>query len=173
MIYDNKIAHQVAQILLEREAVILKPNNPFTWASGWKSPIYCDNRTLLSFPSERTFIKMKLFELINDKFKNTESIVGVATAGIPHAALVSDLLNISMAYARTKAKDHGRKNIIEGKLDKKDKIVVVEDLISTGKSSFDVVIKLKNDNYKVSGLIAIFTYDFNISKENAENNNIK
>lgn len=172
MIYDDKTARQVAKFLLEKEAVILRPDDPFTWASGWKSPIYCDNRVLLSFPDVRTFLKLKLGEICKLHFEKAMAVVGVATAGIPHATLVADQLNMPMAYARVKAKDHGRQNIIEGKLDYVSQIVVVEDLISTGNSSFSVVKKLREQSIKVAGLIAIFSYDFPISSTMAEKENI-
>lgn len=169
MIYDEKTARQVANFLLEKKAVILRPDNPFTWASGWKSPIYCDNRLLLSYPDVRTYIKLKLGEIVKVHFPEAQSLVGVATAGIAHAALAADQINLPMAYARSKMKDHGRQNIIEGKINKDAPVVVIEDLISTGKSSFFVVDMLKAQNINVLGLCAIFSYDFPISAETARN----
>ncbi|MBL6963117.1 MAG: orotate phosphoribosyltransferase [Bacteroidetes bacterium] len=169
MVYDEKTGQQVANILLERKAVILKPSNPFTWASGWKSPIYCDNRKLLSYPEERTFIKLALSKLINSVFPDFDAVVGVATAGIAHAALIGDYTEKPMAYARTKAKEHGTKSLIEGNLEKEHKVVVVEDLISTGKSSMLVANGVKEAGYQVLGMIAIFSYGFSIAEEASRN----
>ncbi len=160
MIYHEKTAREIARLLLEKEAVILRPEEPFTWASGWKSPIYCDNRLLLSYPDVRTFVKVKLSGIVKEKFASARAIVGVATAGISHAALLADQLNLPMAYARTNSKGHGRKNLVEGKIEDGLKTVVVEDLISTGMSSFGVVEKLREMHVRVAGLIAIFSYDF-------------
>jgi len=168
MIFDINIARQVANFLLEKKAVILRPNKPFTWASGWKSPIYCDNRILLSFPDVRVYLKENLSRIISTKFGDVENIVGVATAGISHATLVADKLNLPMAYGRTAAKDHGRQNLIEGKVEIDQKIVVVEDLISTGKSSLQVVKYLMEMPTNVIGLIAIFSYDFPVAKDDME-----
>jgi orotate phosphoribosyltransferase len=168
MIFDVNTAKQVAKFLLEKKAVILQPNEPFTWASGWKSPIYCDNRILLSFPEVRVFLKENLSKIVSTKFGAVENIVGVATAGISHATLVADKLNLPMAYGRTAAKDHGRQNLIEGKVEVGQKIVVVEDLISTGKSSLQVVKYLMEMPTDVIGLIAIFSYDFPVAKEDMD-----
>lgn len=168
MIFDINIAKQVAKFLLEKKAVILRPNEPFTWASGWKSPIYCDNRILLSFPEVRVYLKENLSKIVSSKFGEVENIVGVATAGISHATLVADKLNLPMAYGRTAAKDHGRQNLIEGRVDVGQKIVVVEDLISTGKSSLQVVKYLMELPADVIGLIAIFSYDFPVAKNDMD-----
>jgi orotate phosphoribosyltransferase len=168
MIFDINIARQVAKFLLEKKAVILRPNEPFTWASGWKSPIYCDNRILLSFPEVRSFLKENLSLIVSSKFGAVENVVGVATAGISHATLVADKLNLPMAYGRTAAKDHGRQNLIEGKVETGQKIVVVEDLISTGKSSLQVVKYLMELPTDVIGLIAIFSYDFPVAKDDMD-----
>ncbi len=154
--------------MLEKEAVILRPDDPFTWASGWKSPIYCDNRLLLSYPDVRTFIKLKMGEVIKSHFRSARTLVGVATAGIAHAALVGDQINLPMAYARSKPKDHGRQNILEGKIKDGSNVVIIEDLISTGKSSFFVVNTLKEQAVNVIGMVAIFTYGFPIADETAE-----
>lgn len=160
MILNNSIAREVAQHLLEIKAVVLNVQQPFTWASGIKSPIYCDNRKTLSFPNVRNFIKQSFAEIIAGEFKNVEVIAGVATAGIPHGALVADALNLPFVYVRDKAKGHGLENQIEGKLEKGQRVVVIEDLISTGGSSLKAVESLRSAGAEVIGLGAIFTYDF-------------
>ena len=160
MILNNSIAREVAQHLLEIKAVVLNVQQPFTWASGIKSPIYCDNRKTLSFPKVRNFIKQSFAEIIAGEFKNVEVIAGVATAGIPHGALVADALNLPFVYVRDKAKGHGLENQIEGKLEKGQRVVVIEDLISTGGSSLKAVESLRSAGAEVVGLGAIFTFDF-------------
>lgn len=160
MIYNNVIAREVAEYLLEIKAVVLQPDNPFTWASGLKSPIYCDNRKTLSFPKVRTYIKSSFSDIISEDFKNCDVIAGVATAGIPHGVLVADVLNKPFVYVRDKAKGHGLENMIEGKIEKGQKVVVIEDLISTGGSSLKAVDVLRNAGAEVLGLGAIFTYGF-------------
>lgn len=165
MIYDIITARQVAKFLLEKKAVILRPDEHFTWASGWKSPIYCDNRLLLSYPEIRDFLKNSFCEIIKQKFEASEIIAGVATAGIAHAALIADGLKLPMAYGRTSAKDHGRQNVIEGRIEINQKVVVVEDLISTGKSSLQVIRSIMEIPAQVLGLVAIFSYDFPVASE--------
>ncbi len=160
MIYNNVIAREVAEYLLEIKAVVLKPEDPFTWASGLKSPIYCDNRKTLSYAKVRTYIKTAFADTIAEEFKDCDVIAGVATAGIPHGALVADVLNKPFVYVRDKAKAHGMENLIEGKLDKGQKVVVIEDLISTGGSSLKSVHALRDAGAEVLGLGAIFTYGF-------------
>lgn len=160
MIYNNVIAREVAEYLLEIKAVVLQPENPFTWASGIKSPIYCDNRKTLSYPKVRTFIKSSFVDVIAEEYKNCDVIAGVATAGIPHGVLVADVLNKPFVYVRDKAKGHGLENMIEGKLEKGQRVVVIEDLISTGGSSLKAVDALRNAGAEVLGLGAIFTYGF-------------
>jgi orotate phosphoribosyltransferase len=160
MIYNNVIAREVAEYLLEIKAVVLNPAQPFTWASGLKSPIYCDNRKTLSYPKVRTFIKNAFADVIAEDFKNCDVIAGVATAGIPHGALVADMLNKPFVYVRDKAKGHGLTNQIEGKLDAGQKVVVIEDLISTGGSSLKAVEALREAGAEVLGLGAVFTYGF-------------
>lgn len=160
MIYNNVIAREVAEYLLEIKAVVLNPADPFTWASGLKSPIYCDNRKTLSYPKVRNYIKTSFADTIAEEFKNCDVIAGVATAGIPHGALVADVLNKPFVYVRDKAKGHGLENQIEGKLDKGQKVVVIEDLISTGGSSLKAVEALRAAGAEVLGLGAIFTYGF-------------
>lgn len=160
MIYNNVIAREVAEYLLEIKAVVLKPEDPFTWASGLKSPIYCDNRKSLSFTKVRSYIKTSFAEIISEEFRECDVIAGVATAGIPHGALVADVLNKPFIYVRDKAKGHGMENLIEGKLEKGQTVVVIEDLISTGGSSLKAVHALRDAGAEVLGLGAIFTYGF-------------
>lgn len=150
--------HEIAQALLSIGAVELRPNDPFTWASGIKSPIYCDNRLTMSSPVVRKQIAAALARSIQGAFPETELVAGTATAGIPHAAWVSDVLNLPMVYVRSKAKEHGRGNQIEGKLSKGQKVVVIEDLISTGGSSIEAVKALREQGCEVLGVVCIFTY---------------
>ena len=163
---QNNLSELVAETLLKLEAIKLSPNNPFIWASGWKSPIYCDNRIILSDPSSRNFIADNFAKIISEKYKNTEVIAGVATGAIGIGILVAQKLDLPFIYVRPEVKKHGRKNQIEGKVIKIQKVVVIEDLISTGMSSLNAVKALKNLNLNVLGMIAIFTYDFQISKSN-------
>jgi orotate phosphoribosyltransferase len=160
MIYNNIVAREVAEYLLDIKAVVLNPSQPFTWTSGIKSPIYCDNRKTLSFPKVRTFIKTSFADILTDEFKHADVIAGVATAGIPHGALVADVLNLPFVYVRDKPKGHGLENQIEGKLEKGQKVFVIEDLISTGGSSLKAVEALREAGAEVLGLGAIFTYGF-------------
>jgi orotate phosphoribosyltransferase len=160
MIYNNVIAREVAEYLLEIKAVVLNPAEPFTWASGLKSPIYCDNRKTLSYPKVRTFIKGAFADVIDEEFKECQVIAGVATAGIPHGVLVADVLNKPFVYVRDKPKQHGLENMIEGHLEKGQKVMVIEDLISTGGSSLKAVAALRDAGAEVLGLGAIFSYGF-------------
>ncbi|MDZ5470733.1 orotate phosphoribosyltransferase [Bacillus sp. 31A1R] len=155
----------IAERLLEIEAVALQPNDPFTWASGIQSPIYCDNRLTLSFPQVRKEIANGLKDIILDKFPGTEVVAGTATAGIPHAAWVSELLDLPMCYVRSKAKGHGKGNQIEGKALEGQKVVVVEDLISTGGSVITAVEALREAGCDVLGVVSIFTYELEKGKE--------
>ena len=155
---------QIAKKLLQVNAIKLNPAQPFTWASGIKSPMYCDNRITLSYPDIRTFIKIKLSEL-SRQFDKFDTVAGVATAGIPHGALLADQLNLPFAYIRSKAKSHGRQNLIEGKIEEGARVLVVEDLISTGMSSLKAVDAVKETGAEVVGVIAIFSYDFPQAKE--------
>ncbi len=150
----------MASLLLQARAVQLNPQQPYTWSSGWKSPIYCDNRLTLSFPEIRTYIKEKLAEIIREKFPETELIAGVATAGIPHGALVADHLETPFCYVRSAPKNHGLKNRIEGLALAGQHAIVVEDLISTGGSSLSVLAALRESGVIAAGMIAIFTYGF-------------
>lgn len=164
----NKIEteQKIASFLLQIKAIKLQPNNPFTWASGWKSPIYCDNRVTLSHPAIRTFIRQKLAEVIQDEFGGVGCIAGVATAGIPQGVLVAQELGLPFAYVRSKPKDHGTGSLIEGEIIAGQRVVVVEDLISTGKSSLQAVEALRAAGHDVGGLAAIFSYDFAVADEN-------
>jgi orotate phosphoribosyltransferase len=165
----NATEAKIAKILLDTRAVRLSPDNPFKWSSGWNSPIYCDNRTVLSFPEHRTAIKQLLADAINNRFPEATAIVGVATAGIAIGALVSEELGISYAYCRPKPKEHGLKKQLEGRLEDGAKVVVLEDLISTGGSSLKVVEYLRSENVEVLGMAAIFTYGFQIAEDNFKN----
>ncbi|RSK26970.1 orotate phosphoribosyltransferase [Bacillus sp. HMF5848] len=151
----------IAEQLLQIGAVTLSPKNPYIWSSGIKSPIYCDNRLTMSYPEVRNLIANALTTLIKEKFSNTSVIAGTATAGIPHAAWVSDRMELPMVYVRSKAKGHGKTNQIEGKINKGDKVVVIEDLISTGGSSLTAVEALRNEDCDVLAVISIFTYGLN------------
>jgi len=150
----------VAEKLLQVGAVKLSPNNPFTWASGWKSPIYCDNRKVLSFPYVRDFIKSEMCNVIFEKFELADMLAGVATAGIPWGAMAADQLKLPYIYVRPKPKEHGLGNQIEGAYATTNKILVIEDLISTGKSSLQVVDVLRNAGLEVVGMVSIFNYGF-------------
>ncbi len=162
----SSVAHQIASMLLEIEAVKLRPHEPFQWASGWNSPIYCDNRLTLSYPKVRTFITKVLVEMIKAEFPDVTAIAGVATAGIPQAALIAQELDLPMLYVRAKPKEHGTQSQIEGKLNADDKIVLIEDLISTGQSSLAAVHVLQSTRAKVIGMAAIFTYGFDRATRN-------
>ena len=144
--------------LLKVKAIKLQPANPFTWASGWKSPFYCDNRKTLSYPELRSFVKLEIARIIMEQFPEVEAIAGVATGAIPQGALVADVLNLPFAYVRSKPKDHGLENLIEGELKPGMKVVVVEDLISTGGSVLEVVDVLRQAGAEVLGIVSIFTY---------------
>ena len=162
---------QIARQLLDVQAVKLRPNDPFTWSSGWLSPIYCDNRVTLSFPEVRTFIKNALADAIRLNFPSVEVIAGVATAGVAQGALVADVLNLPYCYVRPEPKKHGMGNQIEGRLDVdgstgRRKVVVIEDLISTGGSSLKVVEALRQAGAEVLGMAAIFTYGFPLADDN-------
>jgi orotate phosphoribosyltransferase len=155
----------VAEKLLKIKAVKLQPANPFTWASGWKSPIYCDNRKTLSYPAVRDFIKIELARVIVENYENTEAIAGVATGAIAQGALVADLLGLPFVYIRATPKDHGLENLIEGELKPGSKVVVLEDLVSTGGSSLKAVEAVRNFGCEVIGMVAVFTHGFPIAAE--------
>ncbi|MGX7124281.1 orotate phosphoribosyltransferase [Enterococcus viikkiensis] len=166
------IAEQIANDLLSIEAVSLSPDEPFTWASGLKSPIYCDNRVTMSYPEVRRAIANGLAEKIKQEFPNAEVIAGTATAGIPHAAWVAELLDLPMVYIRSKPKDHGQGNQIEGRIKKGQKMVVIEDLISTGGSVLEAAQAAKKEGADVLGVAAIFTYELAKGKKNFETANM-
>ena len=163
----------VAEKLLKIKAVKLQPNNPFVWASGWNSPIYCDNRKTLSYPQIRSYIKIELARLILGMYPEVEVIAGVATGAIAQAALVADILGLPFVYIRPTPKDHGLENMIEGDLRPKQKVVVIEDLISTGGSSLKAVEAIRNDGSEVLGMVAIFTYGFPVADQKFKKAKVK
>jgi len=161
-----EIDRHIAGLLLRSKAVILEPANPFTWASGWQSPIYCDNRITLSYPDIRNFIKEAFRTSISEHFEIPDLIAGVATGAIAQGALVADIMDLPFVYVRPSAKGHGRQNLIEGRLKAGQKVVVVEDLISTGGSSLKAVEALREAGAEVLGMVAIFSYGFELAAEN-------
>ena len=162
----------IAKTLLDIKAVFLSPKQPFTWASGIKSPIYCDNRLVNSFPKARTIVANALVDLIKEKYPDANCIVGTSTAGISHAAIIAHIMNLPMAYVRNKVKDHGRAKYVEGQIPSGAKVVVIEDLMSTGKSSIEVVEILRRENVNVLGIASIFTYNLELCSSNLKQNNI-
>lgn len=158
-------AKAVAEKLLQVNAIKLNPENPFTWASGWKSPIYCDNRKVLSFPFIRDFIKSEMCNVVFEKFPEAQMLAGVATAGIAWGAMAADQLKLPYIYVRPKPKEHGLGNQIEGYYETGQKVIVIEDLVSTGKSSLQVVDVLKSAGLEVAGMVSIFTYGFSVATE--------
>tara|TARA_B100001105_G_scaffold234742_1_gene209470 strand:+ start:301 stop:942 length:642 start_codon:yes stop_codon:yes gene_type:complete len=166
MISDIEIGKQVAKTLLQINAIILEAENPFTWASGWKSPIYCDNRKILSFPESRTFIRQSLANVIQKQYGSSNLIAGVATGAIAHGALVAEEMGLPFIYVRSAKKGHGKQNMIEGAYTSGQSVIVIEDLISSGKSSLEAVETLREEGLNVKGLISIFTYGFNAATEN-------
>jgi orotate phosphoribosyltransferase len=166
MINKNEIEQKVAEFLLQIKAIKLQPNNPFTWASGLKSPIYCDNRITLSHPTIRTYIRQNLTALVQEEFGSVGLIAGVATAGIPQGVLVAQELGLPFAYVRSKPKEHGTGSLIEGEIFDGQRVVVVEDLISTGKSSLQAVDALRQAGCDVAGLVAIFSYGLDEATNN-------
>lgn len=171
MIFDKEIARSTAEQLLQIKAIKLQPEEPFTWASGWKSPIYCDNRITLSYPKVRTFLRQQLVEAIRTHYGNPNAIAGVATGAIAIGVLVAQEMGLPFIYIRPEAKKHGRQNKIEGHLEPGQNVVIVEDLISTGGSSLKAYDALKEAKANVLGMVALFTYGFQVSKENFENSN--
>ena len=166
MIFDKQIAKETAEVLLKVNAIKLSPAEPFTWASGWKSPIYCDNRIILSFPPIRNHIRETMAKEIEKKYGKPDAIAGVATGAIGIGILVAEYLGLPFIYVRPEAKGHGRQNQIEGYIESGQSVVVVEDLISTGKSSLNAVKALKEADVKVKGMVAIFTYGFEVANQN-------
>ncbi len=160
---------QFASKLLQIKAIKLQPNNPFTWASGWKSPFYCDNRKTLSYPDLRSYVKLELTHAILEHFPQAEAVAGVATGAIAQGALVADALSLPFVYVRSKPKDHGLENLIEGELKHGTKVVVVEDLISTGGSSLKAVEAVRKYGCEVVGMVASYTYGFGVAQEAFEN----
>ena len=171
MIYDIDIAKQIAKSLLQINAIILQPNNPFKWASGWLSPIYCDNRRTLSFPEIRNYIRQGLATIVKNHYKGANIIAGVATAGIPHGVLVAEELGLPFIYVRAKAKKHGKENQIEGSFEEEQSVILVEDLFSSGRSSIDAANTLSDAGLKVKGIISIFNYNLNTAKDNFKHAN--
>ena len=162
-----------ADKLLKVKAIKLQPTNPFTWASGWKSPFYCDNRKTLSYPDLRSFVKIQTSRLILEHFPEAEAVAGVATGAIPQGAMVADTLNMPFVYVRSKPKDHGLENLIEGELKPGTKVVVVEDLISTGGSSLKAVEAIRNYGCEVVGMVASYTYGFDVAEKAFKEANVE
>ena len=172
MIYDQKTAQQTAKFLLQINAIKLQPQEPFTWASGWNSPIYCDNRITLSYPAIRNYIREHIASQIETLYGKPDLIAGVATGAIGMGMLVADYLNLPFCYVRPEAKKHGRQNKIEGFVQANQTVVVVEDLISTGKSSLVAVKALREANLNVKGMLAIFSYGFQVAEKNFKKANV-
>lgn len=168
MIFDKEVARQTAEQLLQIKAIKLQPEEPFTWAGGWKSPIYCDNRIILSYPQVRNYIRQHLVKAINEKYGEPNVIAGVATGAIAMGMLVAQEMGLPFIYVRPEPKSHGRKNQIEGQLEKTQTVVVIEDLISTGGSSLKAVSALRETGANVLGLAAVFTYGFEKAEKNFE-----
>ncbi|MBC8753604.1 orotate phosphoribosyltransferase [Kordia sp. YSTF-M3] len=172
MIFDKNTAKKTAELLLQINAIKLQPQEPFTWASGWKSPIYCDNRVTLSFPPIRNYLREQFAKHIEKQYGKPDVIAGVATGAIGIGVLVAEYLGLPFVYVRPEAKKHGRQNQIEGFIQKGQNVVVVEDLISTGKSSLNAVKALKEAEVNVKGMVAIFSYNFDIAKQNFTDANV-
>jgi len=172
MIIDKYTARQTAKVLLQVNAIKLQPTDPFTWASGWKSPIYCDNRVVLSFPLIRNYIREEMAKFIEQHYGKPDVIAGVATGAIAIGVLVAEYLGVPFVYVRPEAKKHGRQNQIEGFIESGQNVVVIEDLISTGNSSLNAVKALKEAKVNVKGMVAIFTYGFDVASKNFEDANI-
>ena len=172
MIFNKNTAKKTAEVLLHINAIKLSPNAPFFWASGWKSPIYCDNRLVLSHPMIRNYVKTEIAKNLENVYGKPDVIAGVATGAIGIGALVANELGLPFVYVRPEAKKHGRQNQIEGHLEKGQNVVVVEDLISTGKSSLNAVQALKKALVNVKGMVAIFSYGFELAKANFDSDNV-
>ncbi|RZJ65741.1 MAG: orotate phosphoribosyltransferase [Flavobacterium sp.] len=172
MIFNKDTAEKTAELLLQINAIKLNPKNPFTWASGWKSPIYCDNRMVLSFPPIRNYIREEFSKQIEKQFGKPDVIAGVATGAIGIGMLVAEYMGLPFVYVRPEPKKHGRQNQVEGFLQKGQNVVIVEDLISTGKSSLLAVDALREAGSNIKGMVAIFTYGFQIAEENFKNANV-
>ncbi|MGB3774040.1 MAG: orotate phosphoribosyltransferase [Leeuwenhoekiella sp.] len=172
MILKTETASKTAELLLQINAIKLQPQNPFTWASGWQSPIYCDNRITLSYPQIRNYLRENMARQIEELYGKPDAIAGVATGAIGIGMLVADYLNVPFVYVRPEPKKHGRQNQVEGNLDQGQHVVVVEDLISTGNSSLMAVEALKSSGAHIKGMLAIFTYGFDVSLENFKSKDI-
>lgn len=164
---------EVTKRLLAIDTIKIQPDTPFTWASGWKAPIYCDNRKVLSFPETRTFICNQFAKLIRDKYPEVEAIAGVATGAIAHGVLVAEALRLPFIYVRSKPKGHGLENLIEGDIQPGTKVVIIEDLVSTGGSSLSAAEAVRNYGAEVLGMLAIFTYNFPLASQNFKDANIE
>mgnify|MGYP001236659639 FL=1 len=173
MILDKDTAKKTAELLLKIKAIKLSPNKPFNWASGWKSPIYCDNRVTLSYPPVRNFLRTEIAKIVESKYGKPDVIAGVATGAIAIGVLVAEELGVPFVYVRPEPKSHGRKNQIEGHLESGQNVVVIEDLISTGKSSLNAVEALKESGAVVKGMVAIFSYGFDIAETNFKEKNVR
>lgn len=173
MIFDKNTAKKTAELLLQIKAIKLNPDNPFTWASGWKSPIYCDNRITLSYVAIRNYLRQNLAKIVEEKYGKPDVIAGVATGAIAIGVLVAEELGVPFIYVRPEPKKHGRQNQIEGYLEKGQNIVVIEDLISTGKSSLNAVKALKEEDVTVKGMVAIFSYGFEFAAKNFKDANVE
>ena len=172
MVLDKKVAEQTVNYLTQINAIKLNTKKPFTWTSGIKSPIYCDNRLILSFPEVRKYVADKMTEIVENKYGKDISIAGVATGAIAIGAMIAERLNLPYAYVRPEPKGHGLKNQIEGNIKKGSNVVVIEDLISTGKSSLNAINALKSEAYNVMGMLSIFSYNFEFANKKFENENI-
>lgn len=166
MNYSFNSAHKVAEFLLQIKAISLRPEEPYKWASGWNAPIYCDNRKTLSYPRIRTFIRQEIVKTIDEHFGRPDLIAGVATGGIPQAALVAQEFGLPLVYVRPEPKGHGTENQIEGVVESGQSVIIIEDLVSTGKSSLQAVDALRKAGCTVKGMVAIFTYGFDVAKKN-------
>mgnify|MGYP000906969086 FL=1 len=172
MVLDKKVAEQTVNYLTQINAIKLNTKKPFTWTSGIKSPIYCDNRLILSFPNVRKFVADKMTEIVENKYGKDISIAGVATGAIAIGAMIAERINVPYAYVRPEPKGHGLKNQIEGNIKKESNVVVIEDLISTGKSSLNAINALKSEGYNVLGMLSIFSYNFHFANKKFEDENI-
>jgi len=173
MVLNKDTAKKTAELLLQINAIKLKPENPFTWASGWKSPIYCDNRIILSYPVIRNYVREEMGKQVEELYGKPDVIAGVATGAIGIGMLVAEYMGLPFVYVRPEAKSHGRQNQVEGQLSENQNVVVIEDLISTGKSSLNAVRALKNAGANVKGMVAIFTYGFDVADKNFQKEDIQ
>ncbi|MEE9362831.1 MAG: orotate phosphoribosyltransferase [Cellulophaga sp.] len=173
MVLNKDTAKKTAELLLQINAIKLKPENPFTWASGWNSPIYCDNRVILSYPEIRNYVREEMAKQVEELYGKPDVIAGVATGAIGIGMLIADYMGLPFIYVRPEAKSHGRKNQIEGHLKANQNVVIIEDLISTGKSSLNAVDALVSAGANIKGMVAIFTYGFQVATDNFKNKDVK